>query len=63
MTDTVGCNSGYHDRLVIGLLALTAYLILIIQSVMAILLHSLVVRDMLSYLSIVIPYFSLQLHK
>lgn len=57
MTDTVGYNSGYHDQLLIGLLALTAYLILIIQSVMAILLHSLVVRDVLLYLSIVIPYF------
>lgn len=41
-TDTAGYISGYHDQLVIGFLALMTYFILIIQIMMAVLLHNIV---------------------
>ena len=52
-----GYISGYHDQLLIGFLALMAYLVLIIQIVKAILLRNIVGKDMVSYLYVVIPFF------
>lgn len=55
MTDAGGCINGDHDQLVIGLLVSMAYLLLIIQTGMAVLSLNIVGKDRVSYLSIVIP--------